>query len=93
MEKARNKFLNDVCRMFLSVSPFSSFSGRRDVQHKVRPGSRRIFERGREKKGRVKRREDDRETRVVHPDYKRNGFHVWSFNEAKTIAGEEEKKT
>lgn len=40
----------------------------------------------------MKRREDDRETRVVHPDYKRNGFHVWSFNEAKTIAGEEEKK-
>lgn len=47
----------------------------------------------RRKEGRVKRREDDREG-GIHPDYanKRNGFHIWSFNEAKTIAGEEEEE-
>ena len=96
--KRVGKFLNDVYRFvraFLSISLFSlspSFSGRTDAEHKVRAAS---FPKG-EKEGRKegwRRREDDREG-GIHPDYanKRNGFHIWSFNEAKTIAGEEEEE-
>lgn len=80
-------FVRSFLSLFFPSPP--SFSGRRDAEHKVRAAS---FPKG-EKEGRKEGREDDREG-GIHSDYanKRNGFHIWSFNEAKTIAGEEEEE-
>lgn len=88
-------FVRSFLSLFFPSPP--SFSGRTDAEHKVRAASFPKGEKEGRKEGRVKRREDDREG-GIHPDYanKRNGFHIWSFNEAKTIAEEkeeEEKKT
>lgn len=100
--KRVGKFLNDVCRFvraFLSISLFSLSPLFLRAKRRGAQSSSCKFSKGgeRRKEGRVKRREDDREG-GIHPDYanKRNGFHIWSFNEAKTIAEEkeeEEKKT
>lgn len=96
--KRVGKFLNDVCRFvraFLSISLFSLSPLFLRAKRRGAQSSSCKFSKGgeRRKEGRVKRREDDREG-GIHPDYanKRNGFHIWSFNEAKTIAEEEEEE-
>lgn len=96
--KRVGKFLNDVCRFvraFLSISLFSLSPLFLRANRRGAQSSSCKFSKGgeRRKEGRVKRREDDREG-GIHPDYanKRNGFHIWSFNEAKTIAEEEEEE-
>lgn len=59
-----------------------------------------VFQRGRKKEGRKGEEGEKMIERVgstpITRINKRNGFHIWSFNEAKTIAEEkeeEEKKT